>query len=98
MERKKKKISLETIFPPADWDIYKQWKERRKKWFWKVFSLGVSGIFATFIMILSIIEKIDIPKFKIGVIIVLGVYSFIAMVSVVVWFYYSFKMKKIERS
>lgn len=75
---------------------YNQLKERRKSWFWKLFLSGGYGIIATFVTIFSVIEKIEIPTFKIGVIIVLGIYCFIVMVSIGVWAFYSFKMKQIR--
>ena len=78
------------------YEQYNQWKERRKSLFWKLFLSGVNGIIATFITTFIIIEKIEIPTFKIGVIIVLGIYCFTVMVSIVVWAFCSFKMKRIR--
>jgi uncharacterized membrane protein HdeD (DUF308 family) len=75
---------------------YRQWEQRRKDWFWKLFLSGVNGIIGTLVAVFSILESLEIPSLKIGVLSVLCFYSIVLIVSIAIGIFCSCKMKQIR--
>jgi hypothetical protein len=75
---------------------YRQWKQRRKDWFLKLFLSGINGMIGTLVAVFSILESLEIPSLKIGVLSVLFFYIIVLIASTAIWVFCSWKMKQIR--